>query len=239
MYNRNPWTDADVEAHWDAVAHRYITENERVKQTHDQRFLFSIPQLDLYCNARVLNISSRDCEAAVCIAGVEPSVEVTNAEISQKLIGVAAALHPSLTQVKISTYSHLPFSNGQFDRILTLETLEHVEDPLAFLRELHRVSIPDARMVLSCPPATSELPYRIYTALFGGHGEGPHRFPPSREVKQWLKETGWDLILHKGTVLLPVGPRWMKNMGETLIGRMQGTFVAELGIRQFYVCKKY
>ena len=94
-------------------------------------------------------------------------------------------------------------------------------------------------MVLSCPPATSELPYRIYTALFGGHGEGPHRFPPSREVKQWLKETGWDLILHKGTVLLPVGPRWMKNMGETLIGRMQGTFVAELGIRQFYVCKKY
>jgi hypothetical protein len=89
MYNRNPWTDADVEAHWDAVAHRYITENERVKQTHDQRFLFSIPQLDLYCNARVLNISSRDCEAAVCIAGVEPSVEVTNAEISQKLIGVA------------------------------------------------------------------------------------------------------------------------------------------------------
>lgn len=237
--NTHPWTDAEVEAHWDAVAHRYVAENDRVKQTHDQRFAFSIPQLDLYCGARVLNISSRDGEAAAVIKKVEPSVLVTNAEISLKLMDVADTLFPGLEQVKITTYSQLPFEDEQFDRILTLETLEHVQDPLAFLNELHRVSIPDARMVLSCPPATSELPYRIYTAIFGGHGEGPHKFPSSGQVKKWLKETGWELMLHKGTVLLPVGPGWARKLGEKIIDRSQGTFLAEMGIRQFYVCKKY
>jgi dissimilatory sulfite reductase (desulfoviridin) alpha/beta subunit len=103
---------------------------------------------------------------------------------------------------------------------------------------LHRISTDDARLVLSCPPATSELPYRLYTAFFGGHGEGPHRFLPSKEVKKMFAGTNWKLLVHKGTLLLPVGPAWMKNLAEKLIGRMQGTFIAELGIRQFYVCEK-
>lgn len=236
---QNTWTDAEVEAHWDAVAHLYVSENEKVKSTHDQRFLFSLPQLDLYCGARVLNISSRDGEAASYINKIEPSVLVTNAEISQKLMDVAASLNPGLSQVKIDSYSRLPFSDQSFDRVLSLETLEHVENPVLFLEELHRVSIPDARLVLSCPPATSEIPYQIYTALFGGHGEGPHKFPPSKKVKSWLKITGWELVSHEGTVLLPVGPAWAKKWGESLIRKMQGTFIAELGIRQFYVCKKY
>jgi len=236
---QSKWTDRDVEAHWDRVAGMYVAENNKVKDTHDQRFAFSIPQLDLYCGAKVLNISSRDGEASSVINKLEPSVEVTNAEISQKLMDVAESLNPSIRQVKISTYSSLPFDNEQFDRILTLETLEHAADPMVFLQELYRVSIPDARMVLSCPPATSEIPYQIYTAIFGGHGEGPHKFPPSKEVKKWLKATGWKLTLHKGTILIPVGPRWVKKMGEKLLEYTQGTFVAELGIRQFYVCEKY
>lgn len=228
-----------MEAHWDRVAGMYVAENNKVKSTHDQRFSFSIPHLDLYCGARVLNISSRDGEASACINRQEPSVVVTNAEISQGLIDVAAVQNPGIFQVKINSYSSLPFENEQFDRILTLETLEHAADPVAFLEELHRVSIPDARMVLSCPPATSELPYQLYTAIFGGHGEGPHAFPSSNKVRKWLKSTGWKLVLHRGTVLVPVGPKWLKNLGEKLLDHTQGTFIAELGIRQFYVCEKY
>ncbi len=53
-----------------------------------------------------------------------------------------------------------------------------------------------------------------------------------------LAETKWKLLVHKGTVLIPVGPAWLQKLGEKFIGRMQGTFIAELGIRQFYVCEK-
>jgi ubiquinone/menaquinone biosynthesis C-methylase UbiE len=235
---KNPWTDREVEAHWDNVAGIYINENKKVKGAHDQRFLESINHLELKPGIKILNITSRDAEADDYIKRAMPEAKVINAEISLGLMKVAEKLRPSAMQVKLDDYSSLPFENGEFDRVLSLETLEHVSEPLKFLQELYRVSTDDARLVLSCPPATSELPYRFYTAVFGGHGEGPHRFLPSKEVKWMFAETDWKLVLHKGTVLIPVGPAWLQNLGEKFLGRMHGTFIAELGIRQFYVCEK-
>ncbi len=235
---KHRWTDSQVEAHWDRVASIYVRENNRVKKTHDQRFRESVRYLKLQPGMKVINITSRDAEADDYLKNEQPELTVVNAEISAGLMKVAKSLRPGIDQVKISNYSNLPFQNAEFDRVLSLETLEHVAEPYQFLRELHRVSKEEAVMVLSCPPATSEWPYRIYTALFGGHGEGPHRFPSSREVKQMLKDTGWKLILHKGTLLVPVGPGWLLDRGEKIIDRFQGTWIAEIGIRQFYCCEK-
>ncbi len=235
---RNSWLDRDVEAHWDSVASVYVQENNRVKETHDQRFTESVKNLNLEKGLTILNVSSRDGEADDFIKAECPDCKVYNAEISSELIRVASEIRPEIRQEKIETYSSLPFKDGMFDRVLSLETLEHAADPLAFLEELHRVSKNKAMLVLSCPPATSEVPYRIYSLLFGGHGEGPHRFPPSRRVKEMLLLTGWNLLIHKGTVLFPVGPVGFQQWGERIINRLQKTFISELGIRQFYVCDK-
>jgi SAM-dependent methyltransferase len=235
---KNLWTDREVEAHWDSVAEIYVHENEKVKGAHDQRFRESIIQLDLKPGLKILNITSRDAEAFDYIKSNMPDARIINAEISLGLMKVAEKLRPAATQVKLENYTDLPFRDAEFDRVLSLETLEHVSDPLRFLRELHRVSSSDARLVLSCPPATSEFPYMFYTTVFGGHGEGPHRFLASKEVRRMLAETNWKLVVHKGTVLVPVGPGWLQNLGEKIIDRLQGTFIAELGIRQFYVCEK-
>ncbi|MEN8223867.1 MAG: methyltransferase domain-containing protein [Bacteroidota bacterium] len=235
---RNTWSDADVEAHWDRVASIYVEENDKLKDTHDQRFVESVDSLQLEAGFKVINISSRDCEANDYILKKEETTDVYNTEISSGLMGEAKKYRPYVKQIKIDTYSSLPYEDEYFDRILTLETLEHVEQPLQFLNELHRIAKPGARMVLSCPPATSEIPYRLFTFLFGGHGEGPHKFPPSRTVKKWLEQTGWKLLSHKGTLLMPVGPKFIKDFGEKIISSCQGTFIAELGIRQFFVCEK-
>ena len=235
---RNKWRDSEVEAHWDRVASIYVEENDKLKETHDQRFTESVDYLQPEPGDKVINISSRDCEANDYIIRKEKSAEVINTEISSGLIEVAQKIRPYVKQVKIDTYSTLPFGDASFDRILTLETLEHVEQPLQFLSELHRIAKPGARMVLSCPPATSEMPYRVFTFLFGGHGEGPHKFPASRTVKQWFEQSGWNLLSHKGTLLMPVGPKFFRDFGEKVISSCQGTFIAELGIRQFFVCEK-
>jgi SAM-dependent methyltransferase len=234
---RVAWTDEDVARHWDAVASKYVRENDRVKDAHSQRFEVAVPRLALEPHSRVLDISSRDCESEDHIRRIAPEAYVVHAEISRGLMEVAARLRPRSRQKKIESYSRLPFADGEFDRILSLETLEHAADPEGFLRELRRVASPKAILVLSCPPATSELPYRIYTALFGGHGEGPHRFPSSRRVRALLEATRWRLEWHRGTLLLPVGPRFLRRAAESLIERFQGTFIAELGIRQFYVAR--
>jgi SAM-dependent methyltransferase len=237
-YSTNKWTDREVEQHWDRVASIYVKENNKVKEAHDQRFKESVKFLELNNDSKVLNITSRDCEANDYISNEQPAAIVINAEISAGLMKVASRIRPSARQVKLESYSKLPFHNNEFNRVLSLETLEHVSDPIAFLSELYRVSSQDARLVLSCPPATSEIPYRVYTFLFGGHGEGPHRFLPSKEVKDMLRKTGWEVVLHKGTVLLPAGPAQLQKAAEHLIEKYQHTFISELGIRQFYVCIK-
>jgi len=234
----NSWSDMEVEAHWDSVADIYVKENEKVRHAHVQRFLETVRYLDLSPGQRLLNVTSRDCEAEDYIHTTCSGIELVHAEISGGLMRVAAQLRPGARQVKLDTYADLPFSDREFDRIISLETLEHVAEPAVFLSELYRVAKVGSRLVLSCPPATSEIPYRIFTWLFGGHGEGPHRFPPSGEVKNMLAAAGWKLILHRGTVLLPVGPVWIQEAGEWIIRKMQKTYIRELGIRQFYVCEK-
>lgn len=235
----NSWSDKEVEKHWDSVAHIYIEENNKVKDAHDQRFLESVKHLKLTDESKVLNITSRDCEANDYILKANENVEVINAEISGNLIKETKKVRPYVNQIKLNNYSELPFSDNEFDQVLSLETLEHVKEPVRFLEELYRVSKPESRLVLSCPPATSEIPYQVYTALFGGHGEGPHKFPSSKEVKKMFELSGWKLLLHKGSVLIPLGPMWLQQWGDKIINKFQGTFIAELGIRQFYVCEKY
>lgn len=231
------WTDDDVARHWDRVAPIYVDANADVSAAHDQRFGWAIPELQLFPGCRVLNITSRDCGAHPRLKS-GPPVQVTHAEISQGLIDIAHGLHPDARILKIDRYDKLPFESGAFDRILCLETLEHAASPLGFLSELHRLTAPGGRMVLSCPPASCELSYRIYTALFGGHGEGPHRFPASREVKAWLAATGWNLLRHEGTLLIPCGPKALRNWGERLLQRFPHSWLCELGIRQFFVCEQ-
>lgn len=235
---RNPWRDADVEKHWDAVAAIYVRENARVAEAHDQRFLVATPYLSLVPGARVLNVSSRDAGAEEYLRQACGEIELVHAEISQGLIDVARGLHPHARQVKLNTFSKLPFADGEFDRVLSLETLEHAAEPAAFLAELYRVARPGATLVLSCPPATAEVPYVIYTALFGGHGEGPHRFLPTREVLALLAAAGWRVTTHWGTLLLPVGPRWLRRRVEKWIERHPRGWLGELGIRQFYVAQR-
>lgn len=236
--HKNTWSDKEVEEHWDRVAHIYVKENNKVKDAHDQRFKESMSHLGLFEGCSVLNITSRDAEANDYLRSSEPTANVINAEISSGLMKVASDLRPYIKQIKLESYSYLPFSDDEFDRILCLETLEHVANPISFMNELNRVSKQGARLVLSCPPATSELPYRIFTALFGGHGEGPHRFLPSKEVKIIFEKTGWNLLHHKGTVLFPVGPSKIQKAAEKLIENCPNSFISELGIRQFYVCDK-
>ena len=235
---RNKWNDQDVELHWDRVANIYVLENNKVKGAHDQRFRESILKLALNDRMTVLNISSRDAEANDYILKENPTVNVLNAEISRGLIEVAKRIRPYTKQIKINNYSSLPFENNTFDRILSLETLEHVSDPIAYLSDLHRVGKGDCRMVLSCPPRSAEFGYQVYSFFFGGHGEGPHKFPAVKDVRQMLNVTGWKLLEHKGTLLIPVGPDFMQHLGERIINKFSKTWISNLGIRQYYVCER-
>ena len=51
----------------------------------------------------------------------------------------------------------LPFPDGSFDLVTSFQVLEHVSDPLVFLRELTRVTRPGGQVILTTPNAATRL----------------------------------------------------------------------------------
>ncbi len=43
------------------------------------------------------------------------------------------------------------FPNNSFDMVVSFETIEHIQDPIAFLKEIKRIVKPDGIVVISCP----------------------------------------------------------------------------------------
>ncbi|HNQ23983.1 MAG TPA: Coenzyme F420 hydrogenase/dehydrogenase, beta subunit C-terminal domain [Phycisphaerae bacterium] len=236
-YTVNRFTIEEVRAFWDAAADEYVHDGQAMAATHRQRFERGFEYFRPRDGMRALNIWSRTGEAIDYFRQCAPRLELVNAEVSPRMIEKARARYPDETFIT-TTLASLPFADGEFDFILSLETLEHAPDPLVFLSELGRVLKPGGTLVLSCPPATAELPLRVYEALLPNHGEGPHRFPSSREVKQLLRAAGLELKHHDGTLFIPVGPRSLRRL-EPLVERVVArTPLSEFGIRQFYVCER-
>ena len=54
-------------------------------------------------------------------------------------------------QYSLHTVEILPFEDNYFDLVVSLETMEHLENPELFLKEIKRVVKPDGVVILSCP----------------------------------------------------------------------------------------
>jgi ubiquinone/menaquinone biosynthesis C-methylase UbiE len=226
-----------VRAHWNAVAGVYDRWNARYDSTHFQRFEEALRHLPLTAGQRVLDVWSRTGNASRYLQAAGPPIAYVGLELSEAMLRCARHKYPGRAFVQ-GAMVELPFARASFDHVLSLETLEHVPEPARFLAELRRVLRDGGRLVLSTPPATAEWMTALVDALKLNHGEGPRRFLPSRQVRALLAGAGFRILLHRGTVLIPAGPRRLRRWSqEWLEPRVQGTLLAEFGIRQFYVCQ--
>jgi SAM-dependent methyltransferase len=68
-------------------------------------------------------------------------------ELASEYIGVDVQENPHADLN--GAIEHLPVPDGSFDIVLCTQVLEHVEDPAAAVRELHRVTAPGGRVLAS------------------------------------------------------------------------------------------
>ena len=53
--------------------------------------------------------------------------------------------------VLLGTFEHLPFQDSHFDRIVSIDCLEHIEDPEKFSSELYRIAKNNAQIIITVP----------------------------------------------------------------------------------------
>jgi 2-polyprenyl-3-methyl-5-hydroxy-6-metoxy-1,4-benzoquinol methylase len=76
---------------------------------------------------------------------------------------------------------------GRFDAIVSLETLEHIQDEVAFLRVLHRLARSRCTLVISTP---NECLYPFHVSFNPHHVR--HHTPD--QLERLLAATGWNVV---------------------------------------------
>ena len=91
--------------------------------------------------------------------------------------------------------AHLPFTNDAFDTVFCCETIEHVLDPPAVVRELARVLAPGGRLFLTTPSYLNATGlYRGYLRLVGRRydegGQPVAQFTMLPLTLAWVRRAG-------------------------------------------------
>ena len=75
--------------------------------------------------------------------------EAVGCDVAGEALRLARARHPAIEFVQSG--EELPFDLGSFDAVWAGEVLEHVQDVLGLLAEVHRVLRPHGQLIVSTP----------------------------------------------------------------------------------------
>lgn len=240
-WQRDSWPFAAVAAHYDALAGDYDEINEGT-HAHFRRFTDALRMADVPDNATLLDVFSRTGLGTAYFYEQGKVGRAICADVSQEMGRLCAE---RLAEVGFDNYRWVqlegyrwPFAYGEFEVVLSLETVEHVDRPDLFIAELGRVTRPGGWLLLSTPNVLWEPVHALAAVTTLHHSEGPHRFVPHRRLRQYVSKAGFQIVHAATTVLVPAGPSWFIRLGEWLEARTENSLMPLLGLRHFLIGRK-
>lgn len=242
--NRKPskryWTLQDVGKHWDDTE-EYDALNLKT-YSYSRRFSdgYRLAAPYLREGSRVLDISCRTGMGSAYFGSRKRLQLVGMATSSlqmEKARDQLAAMRIPFTAQKWEE-SRLPFQDRCFDAVISFETIEHVFQYKAFLRELSRVVKHNGVLLLTTPNLLWDPLHSLAAFLKMHHSEGPHRFLRRRELLRALSQCNFKILDEKTTVLIPYGPRWITRAGELVEQILPEPIRRVLCLRRILLCQQ-
>jgi ubiquinone/menaquinone biosynthesis C-methylase UbiE len=96
---------------------------------------------------RVLDLGTGVGAMAAALARRHPGIDLWGIDLQVSQLSQAQALHPVARYVQ-GDGARMPFPDASFDRVHASWVLEHIPDPGAALREVHRILVPGGQCFL-------------------------------------------------------------------------------------------
>ena len=153
-----------------------------------------IAGLTLPAGARILDAG---CGSGRNMVELARHGSVTGVELSRPSVELARARESG--EVLEGSVLELPFESDSFELVVSLDVIEHLEDDLGALRELHRVVAPGGALLVTVP---------AYPWLWSGHDEINHHYRryTRRSLQSVARAGGWEQArtTYFNSLLLPV-----------------------------------
>lgn len=235
------WSFKEIEAHYDSLASDYDEINAGV-DSYYRRFTDALQLTEIPNNAYFLDVCARTGNGTAFFFRRGKVGKVICADVSHAMGRLCVERLREIGMdnfrwLHISDYSW-PLADGEFEVVISFESVEHFADPQCFISELGRVTRPGGTLLLSTPNVLWE-PVHAFAAIVGWHhSEGPHRFIPLPELRGYLSRAGFEIQHFQTTVLIPKGPQWLIETGKWLEERLSARLRTTFGLRRIFVCRK-
>jgi len=191
---------AEVLAHYEKVAGEY---NRRANRTCELtyrrlvgRFLGGRPRLlELGGGSSDLLDSLGSPMAVALDLSREMLVKRPGGDESHRVVGVG---------------ERLPFGDGRFDGVFSINVLEHVVDLESVLSESARVLSPEGLWLAVTPNGNWERLLNLAEQWSLKIPEGPHQFLTTRRLRD-LAGRYLDVVEHRTILVIPAGPRALSS----------------------------
>jgi ubiquinone/menaquinone biosynthesis C-methylase UbiE len=150
-----------------------------------------------------------------CISKWYPQAELTGVDQSDALLEVARSRCKGLVTLKGDAASALPLEDQSVDAMFALHVVEHLVDPMKFLREAHRALLPGGMLVVATPNLEG-WGAKIMKEKWMGYKDPTHiQLHGPQFWREALGQAGFD-IARDGTTGLS-GISWLSKMPLILV----------------------
>ncbi len=173
--------------------------------------LQSKARLDLGSAVRILDVGCGDGYSLNLIKQLMPRAVTVGVEFDPEAAARAARHH----EVHVGRFEEVDLA-GQFDLILSSHVIEHVADPLAFLRQIAKLLSPGGVVIIDTPNIETPL-FRLFGKHWGGIHAPRHWALFSEGTIRLLADRA-DLRIQE-VLFMPINVFWVWSMHSVLHDR--------------------